>query len=324
MARLVYGKEAHLDLLGDKEGDRDMMEYLLGSRLTEAETTTLGVLLTSWFPRIAKVLEKLAPGWFIMTSKMHIWAQEATNRAMQTRPDPVGSLSAAQFLAQHLKVNGSSEVVPSVKYIQSENFDNFSAGSLTTPDTLSWLVYLLSLPQNRHRQLRLRDELRQAGVKPNSRTELHDLNKLPYLDCLLRETLRRYPPIPGSLTRVAPVGGMTVDGYFVPAGMLVSAQAASVHMDPTVFTDPSDWNPERWDLPKTCQEYRRLQRSFWTFGSGTRITYETRLGNDYYEKDEAGLLTLKRVVGEHGDGDDAGEGELFPAAAYEPIALKKL
>jgi hypothetical protein len=55
-------------------------------------------------------------------------------------------------------------------------------------------------------------------------------------------------------------------------------------------------------------------------------TYETRLGNDYYEKDEAGLLTLKRVVGEHGDGDgdDAGEGELFPAAAYEPIALKKL
>jgi hypothetical protein len=49
MARLVYGEEVHLDLLGDKKGDRDMMEYLLGSRLTEAETTTLSVLLTSWF-----------------------------------------------------------------------------------------------------------------------------------------------------------------------------------------------------------------------------------------------------------------------------------
>lgn len=146
MARLVYGKEVHSDLLGDKEGDRDMMEYLLGSRLTEAETTTLGVLLTSWFPRelstphikgihanhlgvgTAKLLEKLAPGRFIMTSKMHIWAQEATNRTMQTRPSVGGNLSAAQFLSEHLKVNGSSEVVPSVKYIQSENFDNFSAG----------------------------------------------------------------------------------------------------------------------------------------------------------------------------------------------------
>jgi hypothetical protein len=76
----------------------------------------------------AKVLEKLAPGWLIMTSKMHIWAQEATNRAMQATPSAGGNLSAAQFLAQHLKVNGKSEVVPSVKYIQSENFDNFSAG----------------------------------------------------------------------------------------------------------------------------------------------------------------------------------------------------
>jgi hypothetical protein len=146
MARLVYGKEAHLDLLGDKEGDREMMDYLLGSRSTEAETTTLGVLLTLWFPRelstpglkgihakhldagTAKLLERLAPGWFIMTSKMHIWAQEATKRAMQTRPDPGGNLYAAQFLAQNLKVNGKSEIVPSVKYIQSENFDNFSAG----------------------------------------------------------------------------------------------------------------------------------------------------------------------------------------------------
>lgn len=53
-------------------------------------------------------------------------------------------------------------------------------------------------------------------------------------------------------------------------------------------------------------------------------TYETRLGDEYSEEDEAGLLNLRRGVGEHGDGDDADESELFPAAAYEPIALRKL
>ncbi|WP_457824576.1 cytochrome P450, partial [Staphylococcus aureus] len=75
------------------------------------------------------------------------------------------------------------------------------------------------MPRNHHRQLRLREELQLAGIKPNLRTDLHVLNKLPYLDCLLRETLRRYPPSPGSLTRVAPADGMTVDGHFVSSGV---------------------------------------------------------------------------------------------------------
>lgn len=51
MARLVYGNNSRLDLLGDKEGHREMMEDLLGSKLTEAEIFTPAVLLSSWFPR---------------------------------------------------------------------------------------------------------------------------------------------------------------------------------------------------------------------------------------------------------------------------------
>lgn len=47
-------------------------------------------------------------------------------------------------------------------------------------------------------------------------------------------------------------------------------------------------------------------------------TYETTLGNEYFDKDEAGGLKLTREVGERD------EGELFPAEAYEPIALRHL
>lgn len=189
---------------------------------------------------------------------MHRWGKEATARAMHAESDAVGTVSAAQYLARHVKSNDHSEAVPSVKYIQSDNLDHFSAGdsflststvctrrlgshvrclgSLTTPNTMSWLVYLLSLPRNHHRQLRLREELQLAGIKPNSWTDLHVLNKLPYLDCLLRETLRRYPPIPGSLTRVAPAGGMTVDGHFVSSGVSTAR--------------PN--NEERWLLKSKC------------------------------------------------------------------------
>lgn len=49
-------------------------------------------------------------------------------------------------------------------------------------------------------------------------------------------------------------------------------------------------------------------------------TYEMSLTDDYFEEDEAGRLALKNMVDKNGDDD----GELFPAAAYEPIALRKL
>lgn len=51
MARLVYGDSSGLNLLGDEQGQREMMEDLLGSKLTEADIFTLGVLMSSWFPR---------------------------------------------------------------------------------------------------------------------------------------------------------------------------------------------------------------------------------------------------------------------------------
>ncbi|OBR05473.1 Benzoate 4-monooxygenase cytochrome P450 [Colletotrichum higginsianum IMI 349063] len=338
MARLVYGDSSGLNLLGDEQGQREMMEDLLGSKLTEADVFTLGVLMSSWFPRVKRALERLAPGWFITTSTMHSWGRESTARAVKAIGKTDGVVLAAKTLADYLRLNGSSKAVPSIEYIQSDNLDNFQAGSLTTPDTLSWLVYELSLPQNHHRQVRLREELQLAGIRPNTRKELYDLNKLPYLDCLLRETLRRYPPIPGSLTRVVPAGGITVDGHFVPGNkMLVSAQPASVNMDNSVYDDPNDWNPERWDIPRNSPEHRKMQRSFWPFGSGPRMcvgmnvawaelrivtarifsTYETKLAQDYFVRDEEGNEVLKKL-------NEDSENDLFPAGWFEPIHLKEI
>jgi cytochrome P450 len=42
---------------------------------------------------------------------------------------------------------------------------------------------------------------------------------LPYLNAVIEEGLRLYPPFVGTLTRVSPPGGEMVDGYFVPEGV---------------------------------------------------------------------------------------------------------
>lgn len=80
-------------------------------------------------------------------------------------------------------------------------------GTTTTADFLSALLYHLSLPENKHHQDKLRQELRTVsnGSCPASSTEhipLSQLQALPYLNGVLRETLRISPPIPFSLPRV--------------------------------------------------------------------------------------------------------------------------
>ncbi|KAM0324644.1 hypothetical protein ACHAQA_008035 [Verticillium albo-atrum] len=270
-ARVSFGEASGLDLLGDKEGQRERMGFYLSSRLTEEEIVSVGGLLSAWFPRTSKALARVFPSWFIIMTDTQRWALDVTPKAMEAEIKEGNMVPVALQLARHMKENEQSEIVPDAEYIASEALDHWLAGSLTTPDALSWLVYELSRPENQHRQQRLRDELLAAGITADSRPNTHDLSTLSYLDCVLRETLRRHPPIPASLTREAPDGGMTIDGHFVPSRARVSVQANSLHMDPNVFAEPSDWNPERWELPRTSPCYKAMHKSFWPFGSGPRM-----------------------------------------------------
>ena len=55
---------------------------------------------------------------------------------------------------------------------------------------MSWALYALT--QNKHVQIKLREEL--SNVSTDNPT-MDDLNGLPYLDAVIRETLRLYPSL---------------------------------------------------------------------------------------------------------------------------------
>jgi cytochrome P450 len=59
---------------------------------------------------------------------------------------------------------------------------------------------------------RLRDELKTLPQKYSS----VDLAKLPYLDAIVRETLRVYSPAPSPMPRVVPQTGFTLEGVEYP------------------------------------------------------------------------------------------------------------
>jgi cytochrome P450 len=145
--------------------------------------------------------------------------------------------------------------------MSAECLDHMAAGIDTTGDGLCFLMWELSQPRSMHFQTRLQEELREnSGVPPD---------KLRFLEAVIMEGLRCFPPIPMSLPRYVPAGGRVIDGYFVPGGVVVSSQAYSVHLlNPDVFPNPERFDPTRWLDDEGDAERKRMQFAFSTGGRG--------------------------------------------------------
>lgn len=142
--------------------------------------------------------------------------------------------------------------------IAAEGMDHMAAGIDTVGDALCFLIHELSKPENTHVQDRLTAELRSK--------ETNDRDDTPYLDAVMQEGLRCFPPIPMSQPRYVPREGRTIDGYFIPGGTIVSCQAWSVQrLDGCV--DDDNFMPERW-LEEGAKA--TLDRIFFAFGAGGR------------------------------------------------------
>ncbi|KAK8048381.1 Cytochrome P450 [Apiospora phragmitis] len=144
----------------------------------------------------------------------------------------------------------------------AECTDHMAAGIDTTGDALCFLMWEISQPRSLHVQQRLQEEIQ-------STTPDTPFDKLPYLDAAVMEGLRCFPAIPMSLPRYVPPGGRTIDGYYIPGGTIVSAQAYSTHrIDRRVFPEPERFNPDRW-LAEDGGDLDR-KRLFFAFASGGR------------------------------------------------------
>ena len=170
--------------------------------------------------------------------------------------------------------------------IASECADHLLAGIDTTADSLMFLFWALSLPQNKHCQEKLRQEVSQVPVDGSGLPKPKDLTRLPYLNAVIRETLRLYSPLPSFEPRSSPMDAI-IDGYVVPAGTIVGMSPYCLHRDETVFESPETFIPERWLTPSgsLVPESDPKNRQFWAFSSGARMCIGMHLAN-------AELLTM--------------------------------
>ncbi|KAF9934596.1 hypothetical protein FBU30_001360 [Linnemannia zychae] len=133
--------------------------------------------------------------------------------------------------------------------IRHDVFMAIFAGHETTSAALSWTFYQLAC--HPEIQTRLRDEVRQLYNGKENAPSYDELNSLPYLNAVIRESLRLWSPIPLNL-RVSVEDdylprGKGLPPLFVPAGTNLQISMFILQRDPKIWgADSLSFSPDRW------------------------------------------------------------------------------
>lgn len=147
--------------------------------------------------------------------------------------------------------------------------DMFIAGTNGPASVLEWS--LAELIRNPQVFKKAREEIDSVVGKERLVKE-SDIPNLPYLQAVVKETLRMHPPTP-IFAREA-IRGCQVDGYDIPANSKIFINAWAIGRDPKYWDNPQVYSPERFlitDEPgKSKIDVRGQYYQLLPFGSGRR------------------------------------------------------
>ncbi|NGO70021.1 cytochrome P450 [Streptomyces boncukensis] len=132
----------------------------------------------------------------------------------------------------------------------------------TTGVAVSWALHLLG--GHPGPAARVADELDRV-LGDRAAPDYADLRRLPYLEMVLKEAMRLFPPGPyGARETEDP---LTLGDYEIPAGATVFYPFWAIHMNPDYWPEPGRFLPERFTAQETAA---RPRLAYVPFGLGPR------------------------------------------------------
>jgi cytochrome P450 len=212
----------------------------------------------------------LIMGLFPSNHVVKFSAQQVQERKQQTLHSKGSSTSAdderaerRDFLGAFLKAKQDWPELVTDRQVLSYANSNIFAGSDTTAISLrSILFYLLKTPEALRRVVSEIDSVvgdRDCEKSPVTFSEA--TNQMPFLQAVLKESLRMHPAVGLLLERVVPPIGIKISGKFLAGGTVVGICPWVLHRDKRVFGEDADcFRPERW-IEAAPESLRLMERS---------------------------------------------------------------
>lgn len=198
----------------------------------------------------------------------HIEAQRKADKERNTQD----LLDLLLKIKTESKINGEAGYSDDLILAQAAIF--LFGGYETTGTLLTFATYALAYQPEI--QEKLYKELIEAKEKNGSGMEFEaqTLAELPYLNAVLKETLRKFTTM-GWLDRIASSDYQVDDSLSIKAGTVVYINTIGMHYNPQYFPDPYKFNPDRF-MPENADNI--CPYSYMPFGEGPRSCVGKRFG----------------------------------------------
>ncbi|CAI8602195.1 unnamed protein product [Vicia faba] len=213
----------------------------------------------------------------------------------------------------------SSELKITRDNIKAFLVDMFTGGTDTTAVTLEWsLAELINHPTVMEKA---RKEIERMIRKDKIVTE-SDISYLPYLQAIVKETLRLHPPSPFILRESTE--NCVISGYDIPTKTRIFTNVWAIGRDPRNWDNPLEFKPERFindEKESNVVEVRGQHYKLLPFGSGRRMCPGTSLALNVAHTTLANMIHCFEWKIENGGNAcvDMKEGPSFILSRAQPL-----
>ncbi|EPS60689.1 hypothetical protein M569_14113, partial [Genlisea aurea] len=258
--------------LGRKYGD-DVMEGRTFKQLLNELPKVLGstnvrdyIPSLGWINKINgfdRRVDKLASGLDAFLSDI---LHERRNRRNKQESHGHGGEEISNLIdiLLELERENKENIIPiEDELIKAIILDMFTAGQDTTSIVMEWTM--TELMKNPGKMKILQNEIRN-NITSCEENQL----KIPYLEAVLKESLRLHPPLPLLLPRES-TQHTKLMGYDIAAHTNVMINVWAIATEPSIWENPQEFYPERFLIESGKSiDFRGLNFEFIPFGAGRR------------------------------------------------------
>ncbi|KRT85019.1 cytochrome P450, partial [Oryctes borbonicus] len=237
----------------------------------------LRVFLVATFPTLCKLL-----GVVFIPKEVSDFFLNVVQEVIEYREK--NNVHRNDFMQILMDLRNKNNEELSIKQMAAQAFVFFIAGFETSATTINFCLF--ELAQHPEIQEKVRGEIEE--LLQDEEVTYDCVEKLKYLDQVIDETLRKYPPVPHLSRKCTNDYQMPGTNTVLEKNRRVYISVLGLHRDPEYYPDPENFDPERFS------EENKLKRhpfTFIPFGEGPRNCIGSRFG---IMQTKVGLILLLR------------------------------